>query len=125
VSERKINVLVQIGLSKSADLPQVPQLMDLASNDEDRAILKLLSAPSAIGHPLMTSPGVPAERVKALRDAFDATMKDPAFLDEARRARLEIDPAPGVELARTAAEILSSPRPIRDKLAAIILVRKR
>ena len=125
VSERTINVLVQIGLTKSADLPLVPLLMDLAANDEDRAILKLLSAPSAIGHPLTTSPGVPADRVKALRDAFDATMKDSAFLDEARRAKLEIDPVGGIGLARIAAEILSSPKPIRDKLASIILVRKR
>jgi hypothetical protein len=125
MSERKINVLVQVGLSKSADLPQVPLLMELVAGDEDRAVLKLLSAPSAIGHPLTTSPGVPAERVKALRDAFDATMRDPAFLDEARHARLEIDPVGGVELARIATEILSAPMPIRDKLASIILTRKR
>jgi tripartite-type tricarboxylate transporter receptor subunit TctC len=120
-----VNVLVQIGLSKSADLAQVPLLTDLAASDEDRAVLRLLSAPSAIGHPLTTSPGVPAERVKALRDAFDATLKDPAFLQEARRAKLEIDPTPGVELARIAAEILSSPKPIRDKLASIVVVRRR
>jgi tripartite-type tricarboxylate transporter receptor subunit TctC len=123
--ERKINVLVQIGLNKSDDLPEVPLLMDLGGGDEDRAILRLLSAPSAIGHPITTSPGVPAERLKALRDAFDATMKDPAFLDEARHAKLDIDPVPGTELARIATEILSSPKPIRDKLASIILVRKR
>ena len=123
--DRKVNVLVQIGLSKSADLTPVPLLMDLAGRDEERAMLKLLSAPSAIGHPLTTSPGVPAERVKALRDAFDATMKDPSFLAEAEHAKLEIDPVPGVELARIAAEILSSPKAIRDKLASIVLVRKR
>jgi len=125
VRDHKINVLVQIGLSKSADLPQVPLLTDLAAGEEDRAVLKLLSAPSAIGHPLTTSPGVPADRVKALRDAFDATLQDPAFLDEARRAKLEIDPVGGVELTRIAAEILSSPKPIRDKLASIILTRRR
>jgi tripartite-type tricarboxylate transporter receptor subunit TctC len=125
IRDRKLNVLVQIGLSKGADLPQVPLLMELAGNDEDRAILKLLSAPSAIGHPLVTSPGVPAERVAALREAFDATMKDPAFLDEARRARFEIDPVSGAGLEKIAAEILSSPKPIRDRLGSIILVRKR
>jgi tripartite-type tricarboxylate transporter receptor subunit TctC len=125
LQERKINVLVQIGLRKSKDLPQASLLMDLVADAEHRAVLKLLSAPSAIGHPITTSPGVPVERVKALRDAFDATMKDPAFLDEARRAKLDIDPVPGVELARIASDILSSPKPIRDKLASIILVRKR
>jgi tripartite-type tricarboxylate transporter receptor subunit TctC len=125
IQERKINVLVQIGLRKSEDLPQTPLLMDLVAGDEDRAVLRLLSAPSAIGHPIMTSPGVPAERVKALRAAFDATMQDPAFLDEARRAKLDLDPVSGVELARIAGGILSAPKPIRDKLASIIMVRKR
>src|SRR5262249_50338969 len=124
IQERKINVLVQIGLRKSEDL-QAPLLMDLVAGDEDRAVLRLLSAPSAIGHPIMTSPGVPAERVKALRDAFDATMRDPAFLDEARRPKLDLHPVPGVELARIPGEILSAPKPIRDKLASIIMVRKR
>ena len=70
--DKKINILVQIGLTKAPDLPDVPLLIDLAANDEDRAILKLLSASSTIGRPVFTSPGVPAERVKALRDAFDA-----------------------------------------------------
>ena len=78
--ERKIELSwSRSGFPKPQDLPDVPLLMDLASNADDRAMLRLLSAPSAIGHPIITSPGVPAERVKALRDAFDATMRDPAF----------------------------------------------
>jgi hypothetical protein len=124
LSEHKLNVLVQIGLRKAADLPQVPLLMELAGNAEDRAVLRLLSTPSAIGHPLVTAPGVPRERVQALRDAFDATMKDPAFLEEARRAKLDIDPVSGEGLERIAADILNAPQPTRDRLASIIMVRQ-
>src|SRR5919112_1777533 len=65
LQEKKINILVQIGLSKAPDLPDVPLLMDLASNPEDRAVLRLLSAPSVIGRPIFGPPDVPAERVKA------------------------------------------------------------
>ena len=74
IEEKKINMLVQIGLTKAPDLPDVPLLMDLANND-DKAVLKLLSASTTIGRPIFTSPGVPEERVKALRAAFDAMMR--------------------------------------------------
>jgi len=120
IRDGKINVLVQIGLQKAKDLPDVPLLMDLAKNDEDRAALKLLSAPPDIGRPVFAPPGLPPERVKALRDAFDATMKDQAFLDAAKREGLEIDPVSGEQLQRIVNEILSAPQAVRDRLAALI-----
>jgi tripartite-type tricarboxylate transporter receptor subunit TctC len=123
--DHKLNVLVQIGFNKAPELPDVPLLMDLAGNPDDHAVLRLLSAPSAIGHPIVTSPGVPMERVKALREAFEATMKDPAFIEEAKRAKLDIDPVLGGALAKIAADILSSPQPIKDRLASIIIVKER
>src|SRR5919112_3560695 len=86
--EGKINILVQIGLTKAPDLQNVPLLMDLAGNPEDRAVLRLLSAPSAIGRPIFTTPGVPEDRIKALRAAFEATIKDPAFIEEAKKAQM-------------------------------------
>src|SRR5919205_1936469 len=105
LKEKKINILVQIGLNKAPDLPDVPLLMELAMNPEDKAVLRLLSAPSTIGRPIFTTPGVPEDRVKALREAFDATMKDPALLEEAKKANLEIDPVSGEELQKIVAEI--------------------
>jgi tripartite-type tricarboxylate transporter receptor subunit TctC len=123
--EKRINVLVQIGYAKARDLPDVPLMMDLARNGDDYAVLKLLSAPSVIGHPLVTSPGVPSERVKALRDAFDATMKDPAFLEEAKRSKLDIEPVSGTELQSVVADILASPKAVRDRLASILSAGER
>ncbi|MDO9439548.1 MAG: tripartite tricarboxylate transporter substrate-binding protein [Beijerinckiaceae bacterium] len=120
IRDKKINILVQIGLTKAHDLPDVPLLMDLAKNEEDRAVLKLLSASTTIGRPIFTTPGVPPERVKALRDAFDRMIKDPAFLEVARKENLEIDPVSGEELQRIVNDIVSTPKVVADRLQEII-----
>ena len=95
LAENKINILVQIGLKKAADLPDVPLLMDLGDNDDDRTLLRLLSASTHIGRPIFTTPEVPPERVKALRDAFDAMVRDPAFLEQAKKENFDIDAGVG------------------------------
>ena len=118
--DNKINILVQIGLTKAPDLPDVPLLIDLASNDEDRAIFRLLSASSTIGRPVFTSPGVPAERVKALRDAFDTMVKDPVFLAEAGKEHFDINPVSGADMQKIVTDIVATPKPIADRLLQII-----
>ena len=118
--DHKINILVQIGLTKAPDLPDVPLLMDLATNDQDRAIFRLLSAPTTIGRPVFTSPGVPPERVKVLRDAFDAMVKDPAFLAEAEREHFDINPVSGAEMQKIVQEIVATPKATADRLQQII-----
>jgi tripartite-type tricarboxylate transporter receptor subunit TctC len=125
VRDKKFNILVQIGLSKSADLPDVPLLVDLAANEDDRAALRLVSAPPNVGRPVFTTPGVPEERVKALRDAFDATMKDPAFLEEARKTGLDINPISGVELQKVVSDIIDTPKPVTERLASILSLIER
>jgi tripartite-type tricarboxylate transporter receptor subunit TctC len=120
IREKKINILVQIGLRKAHDLPDVPLLIDLAKNDEDRAVLKLLSASTTIGRPIFTTPGVPEERVKALRDAFDRMVADPAFLEQAKKENLEIEPVSGEDLQKIVADIVATPKPIADRLQEII-----
>ncbi|MDB5651031.1 MAG: Tripartite-type tricarboxylate transporter, receptor component TctC [Hyphomicrobiales bacterium] len=120
VKNKKINILVQIGLKKEPDLQDVPLLMDLAKNDEDRAVLKLLSASTAIGRPIFTTPDVPPERVKALRDAFDKMVRDPAFLEIAKKDNFDIDPVSGEELQRIVADIVATPKAIADRLQEII-----
>ena len=118
--DKKINILVQIGLKKAPDLPDVPLLMDLAKNDDDRAVLKLVSASGTIGRPIFTSPGVPPERVKALRDAFTAMINDKPFIDEAKKEHFEIEPLGGEELQKLVADIVATPKPIADRLQQII-----
>lgn len=118
--DKKLNILVQIGPAKAPDLPDVPLLSDLAANEEDRAALRLISAPPSIGRPVFTTPGVPEERVKALRDAFDATMKDPAFLEEARKSGLDIEPISGVELQKIVSDVIDTPKRLRDRVASLL-----
>jgi tripartite-type tricarboxylate transporter receptor subunit TctC len=118
--DKKINILVQIGLTKAPDLPDVPLLIDLATNDEDRAIFKLLSASSTIGRPVFTSPGVPPERVKALRDAFDTMVRDPVFLAEAGKEHFDINPVAGAQMQKIVEDIVATPKPIADRLLQII-----
>ncbi|MBN9083522.1 MAG: hypothetical protein J0I16_18600 [Rhizobiales bacterium] len=118
--DKKINILVQIGLNKAEDLPDVPLLMDLAKNDQDRAVLKLLSSPTEIGRPIFTTPDTPADRVKILRDAFDTMVADPKFVEEAKREKFEIDPVSGAQMQKIVADIVASPKNITQRLNEII-----
>ncbi|MGE5538044.1 MAG: Bug family tripartite tricarboxylate transporter substrate binding protein [Gemmatimonas sp.] len=100
IAEKKINILVQIGLQKAKGLEDVPLLPDLATNDRDRKILVALAATDEIGRSVLAPPDIPKDRAEALRRAFDATMQSPEFLAEAGKARLAINPMNGEELAR-------------------------
>jgi tripartite-type tricarboxylate transporter receptor subunit TctC len=101
--ERQINLLLQTGADKHPELAHVPNMIDLAKIEEDKTLLSLFSSPSTIGRSLVAPPGVRAERVTMLRQAFTATIKDPALLEEAHRLRLELDPLDGAALQATIA----------------------
>jgi tripartite-type tricarboxylate transporter receptor subunit TctC len=120
IAERKINILVQIGLKKADDLPDVPLLMDLAANAEDRELLRLLSASTSVGRPIFTTPDVPAERVEALRRAFGAMVSDPTFLAQARKENFEIDAVSGETLQKLVAEIVAMPAAQGERLKKIL-----
>jgi tripartite-type tricarboxylate transporter receptor subunit TctC len=120
IKEGKINFIAQVALKKAPDLPDVPLLIEFATNEDDLNLLKLLSAPSTVGRPFFTTPDAPKDRVEALRKGFDATMQDPAFLEEAKRQSLDIEPSSGVELERVVNEILSTPKSVSNRLAEII-----
>ncbi len=116
----KINIILQVGIERNGEIPDVPLLLDFARDDLDRAALLALSAPPAIGRPLFTAPGVPAERVRALREAFDAVMRDPEFLDQARQQNLEINPVSGAKLQEIVARMTSLDKPTAQRLKDIV-----
>src|SRR5262245_25549573 len=95
ISERKIRVLAQYGLTRYSELADVPTMLELAKTDADRQAMAMLFARTEYGRPYFLPPDVPAERVTALRRAFDATMKDPAFIAEAGKLQFEVDPLTG------------------------------
>jgi tripartite-type tricarboxylate transporter receptor subunit TctC len=109
ISEKKIFILVQVGLKRDPELADVPLLIELASNDRDRKLMTFVSAETAISRALVTTPGVPPERVEALRRAFDATMKDPQFLADANKAQMDISPMTGEESQIIADQIANTP----------------
>ena len=125
LAEKKINILVQIGLAKAPDLPDVPLLMDLGTNDEDRQLLRVLSASTHIGRPIFTTPETPPERVAALRKAFDTMVHDPAFIEQARREKFDIEPTTGEAMQKIVTEMMAVPKAQSERLQKIIEYRCR
>jgi len=121
VTEKKITILMQLSLKKHPDLPDVPLITELAKTDEQRQILKLIFARQPLGRPYLAPPGVPQDRVDALRKAFMDTMADKEFLAEAEKAQLEITPVPGDEVQRLVTEVYQTPPAVVQK--AIELLR--
>src|SRR5262249_27024949 len=109
LKDRKINIVVQFAIEKHKELPDVPLIVDRAKNDLDRAALRLLLGPQVSGRPFIAPPGVPAEQIATLRRGFDATMKDPAFIESANKMNLEIDPVGGAEVEKLIGEIYRTP----------------
>ncbi len=120
VLDKLITPIVQIGLAKEADLPNVPLLRDLARNASERQILDFMSTAVAIGRPVATTPGVPVERVAALRQAFDETLRDPDFIADAARERLEIRAMSGGELAGLITRVIETPPELRERVKLAI-----
>ncbi|HEU0072215.1 MAG TPA: tripartite tricarboxylate transporter substrate-binding protein [Alphaproteobacteria bacterium] len=120
LTEKKVNTLIQIGYRKNPNLPDVPFVMDLAKTEEERQVFNLLFGWTVMGRPFLAPPEVPADRAAALRKAFDDTMKDPAFLEETAKLRLDIDPLPGAEIDKFLAEIFKTPKPVVEKANAIL-----
>jgi tripartite-type tricarboxylate transporter receptor subunit TctC len=113
VATGKANVMLQFGLRKSPELPKVRMLQDLATSPKHREIFEFLCLVPAMGRPFFLPPGVPAERVAAIRAAFATTMKDPAFVEEARRARLDVVPLTGEQIADVVARTFGAPDDVR------------
>jgi tripartite-type tricarboxylate transporter receptor subunit TctC len=118
LTEKKINLLVQTE-PKARDL-DIPSVRELARNDEDRQVIALIISGDALGKPLAVTPNVPPERVKALRDAFDATVKDPEFIKAAAAARIEVNPIRGEVLQSTVNKVLATPKHLVERARSII-----
>jgi tripartite-type tricarboxylate transporter receptor subunit TctC len=120
ISSKKVTVLLQAGSAPHPELKGVPFVLDLARNDEERQVLEFLYAGQGIGRPFVAPPDLPAERLKMLRDAFNATMKDVEFAADARRSKLELEPEDGEHLATLIKKIYATPKPIIDKVSSLI-----
>ncbi len=118
--DKKIFMLVQIALKRDLELADIPTMIELAKTADDKAVMTFLSADVPIARSYVTNPGVPAERVQALRRAFDATMKDPQLLAEAAKLNMDLRPTTGEESQRYADLIANTPANVLAKAKAII-----
>lgn len=109
VKQNKIRILLQIGLEKDPELPHVPLFLDIVSDADARKIVLLVSQSVAVGRPLMTAPGVPADRVAALRRAFDRTMLDPRYIADVKRVKMVLNPTNGETIQKLVTAIVNTP----------------
>jgi tripartite-type tricarboxylate transporter receptor subunit TctC len=109
IAEGKISVILQMGLRKAPDLPDVPLLLDLATTPQERAIYRFISSDTAMSFPVVAPPGVPAERAAALRQAFAQTMTDPAFLADAGKRGLPVEFISGDDVAAIVHSLITTP----------------
>ena len=108
VKEKKINFIAQAGNHRAHEIPDVPLLTELAKNDEEREILKLISSPPSLGRPFATPPEIPADRLAILRKAFAETLKDKAFLDEAEKLKIDIEPISWEETTKIVQDVIGA-----------------
>jgi len=120
IENKQINLLMQMGLKKDARFAGVPLVTDLATTEEQRQIIGLIVAGQAIARPFFGPPGIPEDRKQALRTAFDKTMRDPQFLAEAARAKMDINPMPGAEIETFLRGLYAMPKNLIDKAAQAI-----
>ena len=109
ITDKKIRIIAQWALKKNPELADVPLFLDLAKTDAERAALELMLARLEYGRPFFLPPNVPAPRLEALRRAFDATMKDPAYLAEADKLKIEVDPLSGEQVAALVEQVSRTP----------------
>ncbi|MFL4970069.1 MAG: Bug family tripartite tricarboxylate transporter substrate binding protein [Xanthobacteraceae bacterium] len=118
--DRKAHILMQVGLHKEPELPDVPSALDFVKDAAERKVMELNFTQKTAARPLVAPPGVPAERVAALRAAFAALATDAEFLADAERSKLEIAPLPAEAVDKVIALIASTPPEIADHYAKVL-----
>jgi tripartite-type tricarboxylate transporter receptor subunit TctC len=120
IADGRLKPIVQMSMERMADLKDIPTAIEFAKTDTDRKMLALYFGPNEMGRPYMGPPDVPADRLQAMRRAFDQTMKDPAYLEEAKSQKMEVDPMTGEEMATLLKSMYTSPPELVAQLKAII-----
>jgi tripartite-type tricarboxylate transporter receptor subunit TctC len=120
ITDRLLNVIVQMGFERLADLPDVPRALDIVADPENRKVLELILLRQEMGRPFAAPQDVPADRVDALRAAFAATMRDPDFRAEAERVQMEIDPLDARAIGELLASAYGAPKPVIARAGILV-----
>lgn len=118
--EKNMRLLVQLGTVKHPELKDVPWIFDFARNDADRAAMNLVFVRQEYGRPYVAPPGLAVPVARALRAAFDATMKDPAFIADIKKRNLDVDAISGEEMERLIRIVYATPAPVVERVRAIL-----
>jgi tripartite-type tricarboxylate transporter receptor subunit TctC len=113
-------ILFQGGAEPNPTLKNVPFVVDLARNAEEKQAIEFLYAGQGIGRPFVAPPDLPADRLKMLRDAFDKTMKDPEFLEDTKKQKIDVEPVTGAQLEALIKKIYATPKETVDKVGGLI-----
>ena len=120
IASKKVNVLFQGGTEPNPALRSVPFVSDLARTTGEKQAIEFLYAGQGIGRPFVAPPGLPPDRLKMLRDAFDATVTDPDFVSDAKRQMLDVEPEDGAHLEALIRKIYATPKPVVDRIGELI-----
>lgn len=112
VDSGELTIWITLGEKRTKDFPKVPSIFELLKNDEDRKLADLIFGSDAVGRPIAAPPGLAPERAATLRKAFDAMVNDAAFLAEAKKIGLSVDPMNGPTVQKTFASFYETPKPI-------------
>ncbi len=115
----KVRVLFQGGAEPNPHV-NAPFVMDFAKTEEQKIEIRFLYAGQGIGRPFVAPPNLPADKLKMLREAFDKTMKDPDFIADAKKQKLDVEPKDGAHLEQLIREIYATPKPIIEKIGKLI-----
>lgn len=118
--EGKLNIILQGAEKRDPRIPDVPTPFDLAKTEADRQALKLFLARAAVGRPFVAPGGVPADRIAALRKAFDDTMKDPGFVEDTKKAKLNVSPLTGQQIADVIEDVYKTPQAVIDRTKELL-----
>ncbi|MFN3890590.1 MAG: Bug family tripartite tricarboxylate transporter substrate binding protein [Beijerinckiaceae bacterium] len=120
VRDKKVKLLIQMGIAPHPDLKEVPFALDLVKSDDERKVLELTFSKFQMSRPLFMAAEVPKDRVQALRRSFDAMMKDPQFLADAEKSKIDIDPLSGEDVQRLVEKLFRTPQPLVEKARALL-----
>jgi len=121
IRDGKVAVIYQISIARLPDLPDVPTLVELAQSDIGRSAMQFFASSAEVGRSYVAAPGTPADRVKALRVAFNAMMKDPVLVAEIKQRGIEFNPATAEEMEKIVKDALSTPKEILAELRDVLI----
>jgi hypothetical protein len=118
IHDGRMHIIVQGGLEKDPAIPTVPNMLDLATTDHDKTLMRLILAPQAMARPFAAPPGVPAARAKALQDAFAATLRDPRLLADAKKLQIDVGLMPPQAIGKLLDDLYAAPKDVVAEAAA-------